>query len=90
MALYRSVKAPFLPKRGHTVDLGGKIVVLGGSFDGLRGPCIYGRRHGEDGDASSRLKSLKGGDVPQKSAIFYRYFKELIKNTTFFDIFKIK
>ena len=40
MALYRSVKAPFLPNREHTVGL--RVTIhhrLGGPFDGLMGPC---------------------------------------------------
>ena len=40
MTLYRSVKAPYLLERGHTVGLRGISVVLGGPFDGVREPCI--------------------------------------------------
>lgn len=37
VALFRSVKALFLPKRGDTVGLRGTSVVPGGAFDGLPG-----------------------------------------------------
>ena len=82
MALYRSVKPPFLPKRGHTVDLKGKRVVLGGSFHVLRGPCIHGRRHGggDGGDASPPPARKSEGDVPPEIAIFTDFFfKNLLK-----------
>ena len=40
VALYRSTKAPFMPKRGHTVGLKGTSVILGGAFDGLGGIAL--------------------------------------------------
>ena len=41
MAVYRSVKAPCLSERGHTVGLRATCaVLLGGLSDGLKRPCI--------------------------------------------------